>query len=130
MDWSLVPGQGQTTICFTKHVRPEKKDSGLPWEDGKISLDDIYAFKLDSEASYCDKWRIRRITQFSDYKEKFLKDRQYKEDFTEIKSTVWVLCSWYHSTSTNFHMSQRPILDMLVWSLHIFVHYFTVVLLK
>jgi len=48
-----------------------KKDSGSPSEDRKISLDDIYAFKLDSEASYCDKWRIKRITQFSDYKENF-----------------------------------------------------------
>ena len=25
MDWSHVPGQGQTTVCFTKHVWPEKK---------------------------------------------------------------------------------------------------------
>jgi len=111
----------------------QKKDSDSPSVDGRVSLGDICAFKLDSKDSNCDTWRIGRITQFSNYKEKLKKDRQYKEDFAEINSAVGVLCSWYHSISTNSQSFQHePQTNPGYVSLKssLFVHYFMVALLK
>jgi len=62
----------------------QKRDSIAPSVDGEVSLGDVCAFKFDGKPGDGDNSRIGRIIQFSNYKEKLKKDRQYKPDYAEV----------------------------------------------
>ena len=87
----------KTLQTITKH----SKDFQLPKVDERVSLGDLCVFRNKTIINQCDQWKIGRIMQFANNKERLKKDRQYKNSSAMIQSSVGVMCSWYYSSKEN-----------------------------
>ena len=76
---------------ITKHDR----DFKLPKTDEQVSLGDLCVFKglvKNTTVDNANQWKIGRIIQFANYKERLKKDCQYKNSSAMVNSTVGVMC--------------------------------------
>ena len=88
---------------ITKHDR----DFKLPMTDEQVSLGDLCVFKglvKNTTVDNANQWKIGRIIQFANYKERLKKDRQYKNSSAMVNSTVGVMCSWYCCSKEKYHL--------------------------
>ena len=83
--------------------RPCSRDFQLPKTDEQVFLGDLCIFRNKAIISHdqCNHWKIGRIIQFANYKERLKKDRQYKNSSALIQSSVGVMCSWYYYSKEN-----------------------------
>ena len=89
----------KTLQTITKHSR----DFKLPKTDEQVSLGDLCVFK-NTTINHSNQWKIGRITQFANYKERLKKDRQYKNSSAMVHSSVGAMCSWYYCSKENHHL--------------------------
>ena len=93
----------KTLQTIMKHNR----DFKMPKTDEQVSLGDLCVFKCvvkNTTIDNCNQWKIGRITQFANYKERLKKDRQYKNSSAMVNSAVGAMCSWYYCSKENHRL--------------------------